>query len=735
MGLVAGEELTLEELLYGLLLNSGNDAAVAIAEMIAGTEAAFVRLMNAEAQRLGLRNTQYQNSHGLDAEGHYTTARDLATLARYAFKNKRLVQIAGTLRHTIPATEKHLRHELRNTNRALWWYPGLEGLKPGWTDEAGFVQVLFAHRYGKQLLAVIMGTDDWWGPARNLLDWGFAQLGAPLPSPPSLTPLLERTWAGFKQRYLLPDGRVQESPGATAQAQGLAMLMAVWAGDRPAFDLIATWTQRHLARDTAGISQDALHAAAWQEGVADAVPDWDTDSLADTYIAAAYLQAGKLWEEAAYLERGGQIARDLMRLCMVTRPGTFYPRYYLAPSVQAARETPALVPLATFQPLFFRLFSEATQEPRWLWAIDHGYDLLSTTTGPGTAFGSAGLPPALVMVGRDGALSLPAGAEAQQFDARTQRVLWHVALDGAWSTDPRPQAWALGRIGNFLSAHLTQRNPDRLVERYALDGAALSTRESPLTYGPVLAWAALASPHLTALVQEKLLATWRDLGSGDGLRADLSAVESAAAWLGLLTADGRAHNYWDGYRPRLPLPTDRQDYVVPPLDRSRWEFVHETGHTVSGPFYDAYKRLGVDILGYPRTPEREEDGKRVQYFQRARLELDPFTGTVTLAPLGSIISRPRAPFPTVAPFPARPEHRYFPQTGHSVHFAFLHFYDRHSGPEVFGYPISEEFVEDGRVVQYFERARFEFNPGAAPEYLVTLGLLGDEYLRQRGWLR
>lgn len=175
-------------------------------------------------------------------------------------------------------------------------------------------------------------------------------------------------------------------------------------------------------------------------------------------------------------------------------------------------------------------------------------------------------------------------------------------------------------------------------------------------------------------------------------------------------------------------------------------YVSETGHNVGGAFlrfHDA--RGGLDVFGHPRTEEILEDGKMVQYFQRARFEHHPDKAgspyEVQLTLLGDQLSAERRPFPGTAPFPSSDTQRYFPETGHSLSFGFLDFWRDRGGLDVFGYPISEELSEpngdgSGRsyTVQYFQRARFEHHPELPGPYQVSLGLLGDQVLTQRRWL-
>ncbi len=197
-------------------------------------------------------------------------------------------------------------------------------------------------------------------------------------------------------------------------------------------------------------------------------------------------------------------------------------------------------------------------------------------------------------------------------------------------------------------------------------------------------------------------------------------------------------------RAPAPLPTDR----VTPLVHPEVTYYEATGHNLGfgfRRFFDAFG--GLDIFGYPRTEELQEGGFTVQYFQRARFEYHPeHAGTpyeVQLGLLGDLLTAPRRPFPSGAPFDSTAQHRWYPQTGHGVHFGFLAYFDSRGGLDVFGYPISEELPEtnedgSGRAytVQYFQRARFEYHPEhAGTPYEVQLGLLGDQLLQATGRLR
>lgn len=167
MGLKPGDTLTLETLLYGLMLPSGNDAAVAIAKHIAGSEAQFVILMNAKVRELGLTDTQFRNSHGLDADGHYSTPYDQASIARYGMTIPQFVKLAGAKEYSGDG------FQVWNTNRLLWNYPGADGVKPGFTDDAGSALVASATRNGRRVFSAVIKANSAALDCAPLLDWAF----------------------------------------------------------------------------------------------------------------------------------------------------------------------------------------------------------------------------------------------------------------------------------------------------------------------------------------------------------------------------------------------------------------------------------------------------------------------------------------------------------------------------------------------------------------------------------
>ncbi|MBP9921764.1 MAG: D-alanyl-D-alanine carboxypeptidase, partial [Clostridia bacterium] len=157
LGLKTGDKITIKDLLYGLMLRSGNDAAVALAEVCAGSIVDFSNLMNKKANELGLVNTHFESPHGLDSDGHYTTAYELALLSDYALKNKTFLQIVGTYNYTI-SINGHPK-SLTNTNELLGNLNGVYGIKTGFTNGANRCLVTACKRNDMDIICVVLGCD------------------------------------------------------------------------------------------------------------------------------------------------------------------------------------------------------------------------------------------------------------------------------------------------------------------------------------------------------------------------------------------------------------------------------------------------------------------------------------------------------------------------------------------------------------------------------------------------
>jgi D-alanyl-D-alanine carboxypeptidase len=187
-----GDTLTLRELLYGLLLPSGDDAALVIADSIGGSQAGFVWLMNDEARLLGLAHTHYVNPHGLDQDGQYTSVADLARLTAFVLRTPAIASVVATPTLTLAQTADHVTYIWQNTNELLFppVYPGILGVKTGYTGGAGACLVFAATGSAGRLIGVVLDEptkEERFTDARVLLNWGFT-VEAVLRSSGSATP-------------------------------------------------------------------------------------------------------------------------------------------------------------------------------------------------------------------------------------------------------------------------------------------------------------------------------------------------------------------------------------------------------------------------------------------------------------------------------------------------------------------------------------------------------------------
>jgi D-alanyl-D-alanine carboxypeptidase len=198
-GLVVGDVLTLKQMLYCLMIPSGDDAAVAIADTVGGSESNFVALMNLEARLIGMAHTHYANAHGLDQNGHYSSASDLVKLANYALQSPTFAQIVDTPSYVIPATNHNHEYDITNTNWLLpglsFAYPNVIGIKTGYTGGAGGCLVFAWRHNGTTLIGAVLGEPDGGGAntdrftdSRALLNWAIPQLTQSSASTSTATP-------------------------------------------------------------------------------------------------------------------------------------------------------------------------------------------------------------------------------------------------------------------------------------------------------------------------------------------------------------------------------------------------------------------------------------------------------------------------------------------------------------------------------------------------------------------
>lgn len=176
INLVAGEELTVEQLLYAILVQSANDAAYALAQYTAGSIEAFADMMNKKARALGAENSSFVNPHGLDQAGHYSTAKDMAVLGRQLLKDPVLAEMVKTEEYEIPHPGQPYSRVCVNTNEILDSYPGATGIKTGYTGTAGRCLIASAERDGESLVAAVLNSQNRAADATALFNYGFEKL-------------------------------------------------------------------------------------------------------------------------------------------------------------------------------------------------------------------------------------------------------------------------------------------------------------------------------------------------------------------------------------------------------------------------------------------------------------------------------------------------------------------------------------------------------------------------------
>lgn len=175
--LETGEQMSVDDLFKGIAIASGNDAVVALAEKVAGTEEVFVKMMNDKAKELGLKNTNFKNPHGLDATDHYSSAYDMAMIAKELVRHEKVLEYSSIYEYYLrDGTDR--KTWLVNTNKLVRFYDGVDGLKTGYTKEAGYCLTATAMKNGMRIIAVVMGEPD--SKTRNkevteLLDYAYAQ--------------------------------------------------------------------------------------------------------------------------------------------------------------------------------------------------------------------------------------------------------------------------------------------------------------------------------------------------------------------------------------------------------------------------------------------------------------------------------------------------------------------------------------------------------------------------------
>lgn len=191
MGLKEGERITVENLLYGLLVHSANDAALTLAENYPGGREMFIDTMNRMAKKLDMKNTHFENEIGFEQDNHCISSIDIARLAIYALNNPFFLQVVETKRILVRDVENKKSHQLENVNTLLGKIPGLYGVKTGWTENAGECLVAVTEREEHKIVTVVLKSEDRFRETESLINWAFANHRWIIPPNPSLSP--ERT--------------------------------------------------------------------------------------------------------------------------------------------------------------------------------------------------------------------------------------------------------------------------------------------------------------------------------------------------------------------------------------------------------------------------------------------------------------------------------------------------------------------------------------------------------------
>ena len=184
MGLKKGERLTFENLLYGLLVHSANDAAITIAENYPGGREEFIRTMNRKAKKLNMKNTHFENETGFEQDDHYMSSIDLAHLVIHSLNNPSFLKTVETKRIIVVDLTGKEAHQLENVNELLGKIPGLYGGKTGWTENAGECLAAATERQGHKIITVILKSEDRFGETEKLINWAFANHQWSVPSTP-----------------------------------------------------------------------------------------------------------------------------------------------------------------------------------------------------------------------------------------------------------------------------------------------------------------------------------------------------------------------------------------------------------------------------------------------------------------------------------------------------------------------------------------------------------------------
>jgi len=356
---------------------------------------------------------------------------------------------------------------------------------------------------------------------------------------------LNMTWEGYRQRFIRADGRVvrpKDGFDTVSEGQAYALLRAVWVDDQETFDRVYRWTEMNLSRR--GARGDRLLAWRWgrREGVGWEVLDWTAASDADQDYALALLFAGRRWKRAApdlpsYHTQAIAVLGDI--LAKETRRGSDGWLYLLPGDRQ---EEALILNPSYFAPAWYRVFREATGDPRWSELVDSSYHAIE---GIATRLGEragVGLVPDWAMLAPGGGF-VPARGLSDDHGWDAFRAAWRVALDWLWFREPRAHRYLAGRLFPFLKAEW-ERNGGRLFAEYSYEGKPLAHYESGAAYAAYLAAFLVADSPETRQILDKLRHAVRQDPEGAYFDLKDDYYLNNWAWFGMLLAGGGAVNLW-----------------------------------------------------------------------------------------------------------------------------------------------------------------------------------------------
>ncbi len=358
-------------------------------------------------------------------------------------------------------------------------------------------------------------------------------------------PLLAETWAGYRQRFIQPDGRVVRPLDAldtVSEGQAYALLRAVWMDDQTTFDRVYAWTEANLSRRTQ--SGDALLAWHWgrREDGTWGVLDWTAAADADEDYALALLFAAKRWGSPGpglppYREQATQVLTAILtKETRRTEDG----RLYLVPGDRPEQQQ--LLNPSYLSPAWYRVFAEATGDPRWHALVESSYHAVQ---GIARRLGSrtgVGLMPDWARLNPDGTFDSASGmSDAHGWDAF--RTPWRLALDWMWFKEPRARHYLAEHLVPFLETEW-RRNGGRLFIEYAYDGTPLATYESTAAYAAYLPALQAAGSPLAETVRGRIRRAVQQHPGGAFFDLPEDYYLNNWAWLGLLAGEGLATDLW-----------------------------------------------------------------------------------------------------------------------------------------------------------------------------------------------